>query len=269
MNEMRAHTLEHAVERTVLILAKRETVFRFFTDSERFASWWGAGSSIDPRPGGAVLIRYPNGETASGEVLSISPPEEIVFTYGYDAPGKLIPPGGSVVRVQFEARRGGTLLTLRHEVDSAKAKEAHVAGWRFQLALFSNAVSNELAASLEGVLDAYFSAWNGATAGDRAKALDASVADDVSFRDAYAALFSRTELEQHLALIPVYMPGTTWRRAGAPRQCQGTGAVDWVAEGPDGAERARGTHVFDLAEDGRLARVVGLRSTAREDGRNL
>ena len=34
---------EHVVERTVTIAARRETVFGFFTDSARFAAWWGAG----------------------------------------------------------------------------------------------------------------------------------------------------------------------------------------------------------------------------------
>ena len=37
-------SLEHSLERTVFIAATRATVFRFFTDSERFAAWWGAGS---------------------------------------------------------------------------------------------------------------------------------------------------------------------------------------------------------------------------------
>ena len=37
----------------------------------------------------------------------------------------------------------------------------------------------------------------------------------------------------------------------------GTAVADWVAEGPDGAARGRGTNVFDLAPDGRIARIVG------------
>ena len=49
------------LEREITIGAPRETVFAYFTDSERFARWWGAGSRIDPRPGGEVEIRYPNG----------------------------------------------------------------------------------------------------------------------------------------------------------------------------------------------------------------
>jgi hypothetical protein len=54
------------------------------------------------------------------------------------------------------------------------------------------------------------------------------------------------------------MPGLTLKRAGEPRQCQGTGLVDWVAEGADGAVKAKGTNVFTLAPDGRLALVTGL-----------
>jgi hypothetical protein len=47
-------------------------------------------------------------------------------------------------------------------------------------------------------------------------------------------------------------------RSGEVRHCQGTAVADWVATGPDGAARGRGTNVFDLAPDGRIARVVGL-----------
>ena len=40
--------LDHVLHRTVTIAARRETVFRNFTDSERFAAWWGQGSRIEP-----------------------------------------------------------------------------------------------------------------------------------------------------------------------------------------------------------------------------
>ena len=256
------HPLETTVERTILILAERETVFRYFTDPGRFAAWWGEGSTIEGRVGGTMRIRYPNGETASGEVLEIVPGEFIAFTYGYDTPGKPIPPGGSRVTVALQSRRGGTLVTLRHEVSDVKTRDAHVAGWRHQMAVFSTVVANEQHAGLAGVLDRYFAAWNARTPEERRAALDASVTDDVEFRDAFGALFDRVELEAHLALVPAHMPGLTLRRGGEPRQCQGWGLVDWVAEGPDGAAKARGTNVFTLAPDGRLARVTGLWAAA-------
>ena len=84
---------------------------------------------------------------------------------------------------------------------------------------------------------------------------DATVARDAARGTSGA---SREELAAHLALVPIYMPGLTMKRAGEPRQCQGWGLVDWVAEGPDGSPKARGTNVFTLAPDGRLARVTGL-----------
>jgi len=252
------HPIETTVERTILILAGRRTVFRYFTDPERFAAWWGAGSTIEGRVGGKMRIRFPNGESVSGEVLEIVPDSFVSFTYGYDAPGKPIPPGGSRVTVSLEERRGGTLVTLRHEVPDAKTRDAHVAGWRHQMAVFSTVVADEQHAGLPALLDRYFAAWNARRPEEIRAALEASVAEDVEYRDAFGALFDREELAAHLALVPMYMPGLTLRRAGEPRQCQGRGLVDWVAEGTDGAAKARGTNVFTLAPDGRLARVTGL-----------
>ena len=82
--------LDFVLDRSVTIVARRETVFRYFTDSERFAAWWGPGSTIEPRPGGAVHIRFPNAIEAGGEVVEIAPPRRIVFSYGF-ASGQPIP----------------------------------------------------------------------------------------------------------------------------------------------------------------------------------
>jgi uncharacterized protein YndB with AHSA1/START domain len=75
--------LSSRLDRTLVIHAPRDIVFRFFTDTPRWASWWGAGSTIDPRPGGRMFIRHPNGAEVTGEVLELQTPEQIVFTFGY------------------------------------------------------------------------------------------------------------------------------------------------------------------------------------------
>jgi hypothetical protein len=41
------------------------------------------------------------------------------------------------------------------------------------------------------------------------------------------------------------------------RLSQGTAIVPWVAKKSNGDPAGRGTNVFDLAPDGRIARVVG------------
>ena len=74
-------SLPYSVDRSILIEADREIVFSFFTDSARWASWWGAGSTVDPRPGGALRIRHSNGFESVGEVLELIAPERFVFTY--------------------------------------------------------------------------------------------------------------------------------------------------------------------------------------------
>src|ERR1700728_1272360 len=101
--------LRYQLERAIAIKASAETVFRFFTDSARWADWWGAGSTIDATVGGKVYIRYPNGVEALGEVIEVHPTERIVFTFGY-ASGNPIPPGSSRVTIRLDADEGGTRL---------------------------------------------------------------------------------------------------------------------------------------------------------------
>jgi uncharacterized protein YndB with AHSA1/START domain len=250
--------LPHSLERSVLICAQRDTVFRYFTDSARFAAWWGEGSSIDGRRGGAVRIRYPDGSTASGEVLEVVAGERIVFTYGYDDPAKPIPPGASRVTIMLEERADGTLVRLRHDVADAAVRDVHVPGWRYQLSRFANVVAGEQHAAAGDVADRWFAAWSAEDPASRRTALAAATTETVAFRDAFGCTDGRGELEAHIAAARVHLPGVAMAREGEVRQCQGTALVDWVARAPGGAESARGTNVFELAPDGRIARAVGL-----------
>src|SRR3954447_25339110 len=106
--------LTHKLNRTVVIEAAPQTVFRFFEDSGRWAAWWGAGSTIDPRPGGKVYIRHPNGIEAGGEVLALAAAERIVFSYGFMS-GTPMPVGASRVTITVAPHEAGTRLTLVHE----------------------------------------------------------------------------------------------------------------------------------------------------------
>ena len=259
--------LDHALERVVVIRARRETVFRYFTDSARFAAWWGAGSSVDPRPGGAVRIRYPNAVEALGEVVELKAPERFVFTYGYSDPAKGVPPGGSRVTITLEAVAEGTKLRLVHDQADAKARDAHKPGWAYQLAVFANVVAGEEHAGVAAKADAWFKAWAERDPVKRRALLEESAGADIEFRDAYGCVAGLEDLDRHIFQVQMFMPGLTLHRDGEPRQCQGTALVEWVMRSPDGAERGRGTNVVDLAPDGRLARVVGL--PARTEGRQV
>jgi uncharacterized protein YndB with AHSA1/START domain len=249
--------LEHELERRVLIRARPETVFRYFTDSGRWAAWWGPGSTIDPRPGGKVIIRHPNAVEVAGSVLEVDPPRRIVFTYGY-ASGQPFPVGASRVSITLTAEEVGTRLVLVHAFADRAARDPHVQGWRYQLAVFSNVVADALMADAGSRVDAWFSAWSDPDPARRAKLLESATADGVRFRDRHSLIEGRGDLEPHLSAVHVFMPGTHMERMGEPRHCQGTVLADWVARGPDGAERGRGTNVFRFDADGQIEDVVGI-----------
>jgi uncharacterized protein YndB with AHSA1/START domain len=249
------------VERTIEIRAPQETVFRYFTDSRRFASWWGEGSEIDPRPGGRVRIRYPGGVVASGEVLEIDPPRRIAFTYGYEGEGPPIPPGGSRVTIRLEPAADGTAVHLRHEAEgiAAEVGAEHVQGWRYQMALFANVVSREAHADAAARIDAFFAAWNEKDENARRRLLEEATADDVRFGDAFSCTAGRDDLLAHLTAVQRFMPGMVVARDGDVKECQGVAIAPWVARAADGAERGRGTNVFGLAADGRIRLATGFR----------
>jgi uncharacterized protein YndB with AHSA1/START domain len=254
---MNPATLPHALDRVVLIHAPREGVFRYFTDSRRFAAWWGAGSSIDPRPGGAVHIRYPNGIEAAGEVLAIEPPARIVFSYGY-ASGQPIPAGASRVTVELAEDPAGTRLALRHEFAEAAVRDQHLPGWRYQLAVFANVVAEEAFAGAAERIDAWFAAWAETDAARQRAAFAGLAAAGVAFRDRYACVEGLDDLVAHIGALQQFFPGVWVERTGEVRHCQGTALADWRSRTADGGESGRGTNVFRFAPDGRIASVVGL-----------
>lgn len=249
--------LSQSLERTITIEAFPETVFRFFTDSARWAAWWGAGSSIDARPGGAVKIRHPNGIEVSGEVLEIAVGERIAFTYGY-ASGQPIPPGASRVTITLRPVEKGTELRLTHAFADEAACGMHVQGWRFQLSLFGNAVANEVHSNAAAVVDGWYAAWTIADAAERDAALAKVSMPSVHFSDRFSLLDGANDVSAHIAAALRFMPGISLRRKGDVRQCQGTALAEWVAVSADGVERMSGTSVFHLGADGRIESATGI-----------
>ncbi|HUL76943.1 MAG TPA: SRPBCC domain-containing protein [Vicinamibacteria bacterium] len=249
--------LDHVLERAVTIAARRETVFRYFTDSGRFAAWWGPGSRIEPKPGGAVHIVHPNGVVAGGTVVEIAPVERVVFTFGYES-GQPVPIGGSRVTITLEETAQGTRLHLKHELPTAEAHAQHVQGWRYQLALFANVAAKEAHAGAAALADRFFALWAETRAEKRTAELEAIAVEALVFRDPHSCTEGYEDLVAHIAGAQRFMPGVVLERQGEARQCQGTALVDWAVKGANGAVSARGTNVFELAPDGRISRVTGI-----------
>lgn len=252
---MTTTTKQFQLDRILTIGAHPETVFSFFTDSARWAAWWGAGSTIDPRPGGRVFVLHPGGVEASGEVLELDPPERIVFSYGF-ASGNPIPPGSSRVTIRLAPHAEGTQLHLTHEFDDEGTRDQHVQGWRFQLSLFANAVANVVNEDAAARVDRWFSAWNQSDAAERKSELTQIAAADIRFCDKFSRTDGIDELDAHLDAARRFMPGVALNRNGRVRHCQGNVLADWVALKGD-KQVSSGTNLFQFTADGEVRFVTG------------
>jgi uncharacterized protein YndB with AHSA1/START domain len=253
---MNVHALPHCLNRTLDIRARRPTVFRFFTDAARWAAWWGAGSTIDPRVGGAVFIRYPEGTEAAGSVVEMAPPERLAFSYGF-VKGTPIAPGGSLVTIRLEDLGNVTRVHLSHAFADATLRDEFVQGWRYQLSLFANAVANDLHADVKTTVDGWFSAWSDPDAATRDSALRALAAETIRMSDRFSAIQGIDDLIVHVAAARRFMPGVRMEGDGDVRQCQGLALADWIARSADGTQIATGTNVFALDGDGKIESVTG------------
>lgn len=247
----------HALDRTVDIGAPAEVVFGYFTDSALWAAWWGAGSTIEAKPGGRMLIRHNNGVEVVGDVLEVDPPRRIVFTYGYATSAQQPKRGGSQVTIELEPQGSSTRLRLTHAFAEVAHREAFVQGWRYQLSVFATVIADRLHANAGDTADAWFAAWSDPEAATRDAAVARIVAPEIRFRDRFSLVSGLDDIRAHLAAVHRFMPGLRIAREGAARHCQGVLLADWVARSLDGAEKGRGTNVFTLAGDGRIVDVVG------------
>jgi uncharacterized protein YndB with AHSA1/START domain len=134
------------IVREIHIRATPETVFEFFTDPAKLTRWLATEATLDPRPGGVCHQdhAWEDGSGGSyhmrGEFLEVSPPERVVFTWGFTDPDVGVPPGSSVVDVTLTPDGGGTRLRLEHRDLPVAAIESHAGGWTGMLERLAAAV---------------------------------------------------------------------------------------------------------------------------------
>ncbi|MEU5884074.1 SRPBCC family protein [Spirillospora sp. NPDC047279] len=119
-------------ERTMRIQARPETLWRFFTDPDRLAQWWGQ-ADLDARPGGDLRVAMPDGPrpVMRGTFVELVPYERIVFTFGWEPAPEApdIAPGTSLVEVTLAPDGEGTKLTLRHSGLPPSLGDETAEGW--------------------------------------------------------------------------------------------------------------------------------------------
>ena len=80
--------------REIRINVTPETVFEFFTDPAKLTRWLAVEATLDPRPGGVCHQVHDGGEDHDagpydmrGEFVEVSPPDRVVFTWGFTNAG--------------------------------------------------------------------------------------------------------------------------------------------------------------------------------------
>lgn len=119
------------IEHEIRIAARPETVFPYFTDPVRLASWMGSSATLDPRPGGVCRVDFEaRGAAALGEFVAVEPYDRIVFSWGWEQGFFETTPQSTEVEVTFTPDGDGTRLRLTHRrLPSAEAGAFHSAGW--------------------------------------------------------------------------------------------------------------------------------------------
>jgi uncharacterized protein YndB with AHSA1/START domain len=100
------------MERTIELAAPPEEVWDALTRPELLADWFGAEIEIEPRRGGAVDARFPDGTRRRGLVQVADPPRRLAFRWRPVAPATGEP---SVVELALRAEGETTILTVVEE----------------------------------------------------------------------------------------------------------------------------------------------------------
>lgn len=121
------------LEVSVLVAARPETVFPYFTDPERYVRWMGTSAILDAVPGGSYRVGIRDGVEAAGEFLEVDPPHRVVFTWGW-TDRFAVEPGTTRVEVTLTEEDGGTRVVLRHHgLPGEELREQHRDGWEIYL----------------------------------------------------------------------------------------------------------------------------------------
>jgi uncharacterized protein YndB with AHSA1/START domain len=115
------------VERRVS--ASPETIFRFFTDPDRWMRWQGVDAVIEARPGGVFRVNVTGDGYASGEFTEVVPDRRVVFTWGWERPDSPVSPGTSIVEIELIPDGRETIVRLTHKGLPGEARDIHRQGW--------------------------------------------------------------------------------------------------------------------------------------------
>lgn len=106
--------LTDQLTRETNIDAPIEHVWALLTEPANLAAWWcSGGAEVEPRPGGALVLRFPGHGTTHGRITALEPPHRFAFRWSL-YPGEE-PGDGNATEVTFTLAPDGDGTLLRVE----------------------------------------------------------------------------------------------------------------------------------------------------------
>lgn len=127
---------------TQRIAASREAVFPFLIDAEKMLRWMGTEARLEPTVGGEFWVIVNGSDTAIGTFTEVSPPERVVFTWGWDG-SEDVPPGSSTVTITLQVDGDDTVVELRHDGLTSAMQVEHRKGWDHFVPLLAVALGGD------------------------------------------------------------------------------------------------------------------------------
>lgn len=112
---------------SILIHARQEVVFRYFTEPGAIIAWMGDEAFVSPQPGGQFLLRFDD-RFVEGRYLEIVPPHRLVIGWGRRGSSEF-PPDISRLEVTLISEDTGTRVDIAHFGLPIQERERHAQGW--------------------------------------------------------------------------------------------------------------------------------------------
>lgn len=109
----------------------------------------------------------------------------------------------------------------------------------------------------DNVMRAYVDLWNATDEGERRRLAEEVLTEDAALIYPTIEAHGRADIVAALGRFQEQMPGARFEETSGVEQHHGRLRASWRLFGADGTARLDGEDVGELAEDGRLRRVIG------------
>jgi hypothetical protein len=111
-------------------------------------------------------------------------------------------------------------------------------------------------ADIQDIVDAYGAAWNEPDEDKRRRLLEKAWADDGAFVEAERTIVGRDAMGDLIDSFQKQQPWARMEFTSKPEEHHGSLRITWAVVGADGTAIAEGVDFGELAEDGRLRKIV-------------